>query len=288
MKTLFPGFQRASAWAAWPHEEENVFIEPKIVGIRLAIIVDVLGVLTMHHAGALPATWDADLRKIRDSIRATGIRQIMFDGVLSTLNRQDDSVCYYISDCVPLDVEPVIMRVATLKKGVLTCPVSQERRYSLRTASIVHRATTFLQAMPRFPVYSPAHMLRMHDELIDMGFERAIVKTGSAPYVFARSPFWQEIQPMPAVLLTVVKALVGRGSKPLRGFECTLPTGESVQCTDGFSDEARKQLWQRWRTNNSDLVGSLIETRIPPSTRGSASRPLFIRFRGNAAPISNF
>jgi DNA ligase-1 len=123
-------------------------------------------------------------------------------------------------------------------------------------------------------------------ELVDQGFEGAMIKSVDAPYVCKRDTAWMKSKPFIEVSLTVTGYEEGTGRNEGR-LGALICEGEddgktiSVNCGSGFSDSDRDELW----AGRDSLVGQVVEVRADAITQnqdGSYSLrfPRFKTFRG--------
>ena len=123
-------------------------------------------------------------------------------------------------------------------------------------------------------------------ELVDQGFEGAMIKDVDAAYVCKRDSAWMKSKPFIEVSLTITGYEEGTGRNEGR-LGALICEGEddgktiSVNCGSGFSDSDRDELW----SGRDSLVGQVVEVRADAVTQnqdGSYSLrfPRFKTFRG--------
>jgi DNA ligase-1 len=123
-------------------------------------------------------------------------------------------------------------------------------------------------------------------ELVDQGFEGAMIKDVDAAYVCKRDTAWMKSKPFIEVSLTVTGYEEGTGRNEGR-LGALICEGEddgksiTVNCGSGFTDSDRDELWE----GRDSLVGQVVEVRADAITQnqdGSYSLrfPRFKTFRG--------
>ena len=123
-------------------------------------------------------------------------------------------------------------------------------------------------------------------ELVDQGYEGAMIKDVDAPYVCKRDSAWMKSKPFIEVSLSVTGYEEGTGRNEGR-LGAIICEGEDdgkticVNCGSGFSDSDRDELW----AGRDSLVGQVVEVRADAITQnqdGSYSLrfPRFKTFRG--------
>jgi DNA ligase-1 len=123
-------------------------------------------------------------------------------------------------------------------------------------------------------------------ELVDAGFEGAMIKDVDAPYVCKRDAAWMKSKPFIEVSLTVTGYEEGTGRNQGR-LGALICQGEddgktiTVNCGSGFSDSGRTELW----LGRDSLVGQVVEVRADAVTQNqdgtySLRFPRFKTFRG--------
>lgn len=121
-------------------------------------------------------------------------------------------------------------------------------------------------------------LLNYYEEMLKLGHEGIMVKSGDGLYEYKRGWGWQKMKPEQTDDLKIVGYEEGRGKYEgkLGAIVCELENGETVHVGSGFEDDEREQYWN----DRDHLIGQVAEVKYQEKTReGSLRFPIFIRFR---------
>jgi DNA ligase-1 len=183
-----------------------------------------------------------------------------------------------------------IIPLSEFKQG--RSSLGQRRRLNfLKNFENIFRDSGFIDIVPwrEFDLDMLTDEIEYQDyvrELVDAGFEGAMIKDVDAAYVCKRDAAWLKQKPFMEVSLTVTGYEEGTGRNQGR-LGALICEGEDdgkticVNCGSGFSDGDRTELW----LGRDSLVGQVVEVRADAVTQNqdgtySLRFPRFKTFRG--------
>ncbi len=152
-----------------------------------------------------------------------------------------------------------------------------ERRQVLEQLSSNAPPQERISLVEQRPVKNVADCYACQHEWEEKGFEGAVIKDLDAPYRKGRSQAWLKAKRSDTEDLPICDVFEGTGrhAGTLAGVVCDF-NGVLVRVGSGFSDDQRRDLWQR----RDRLRGRTIEVTFQEVTPNRSLRhPRFIRFR---------
>lgn len=141
----------------------------------------------------------------------------------------------------------------------------------------------FISLVPQ-KSYTDITMEQLEEEykaVLDQGFEGIMIKDLSKPYVCKRGKHWLKLKPVDTFDIEIVDVQEGEGrlKNSLGALVCSF-NGNTVNVGSGFSDELRKELWNK----RNQLVGKIIEVKAQEITTNKSGEnslrfPIFKRMR---------
>jgi len=289
---MFEGCGLCDGYTSWPAGEWA--IEPKVDGYRLSIVIDSEGNCEYYCRKPTQVGWAENVRHVGEELVRLGFRGCMVDGelmaeswnVLSSLIRRKrsdmdeetkqrivDEVKFWVFDVV--GGERGFYRFPRARKETRAYPVEYHVRRDLLAMWI--KSTTIVRMVPSWRVYSEAEAMERYRELIDLGFEGAVLKDINAWYFFDRTNVWLKLKPFKTVEVTVVEAVEGGGRHVgrLGALTCMMAGGHLISVGGGFSDAEREKFW----AHRSALAGLVIEVTMQDCETAVGRHCNFVRVR---------
>jgi len=271
---------------------KHALMAPKLDGLRLGITVENArsgkGVVRSRKGLELPhlafLLEEASLRCL-----AMGLRSVVFDGEASkgdsrrwndaqsavhTLDQSEEerNLRVNIFDAIPLaafmrgeGAATRRSRLARLQRA-FEDPDLGGSLHLIEMVEVPERSTSRTRKF----------VLRQYQRYRDRGYEGAIIYDLDAPYNAGdstsdrRASGIKRIKPFNFVDVTIVKAVIGKGSnsKRLGAFVCETEDGVMIRVGGGFKEWERERFWEQRR----QLVGRTIEVERQEDTPGIKSR----------------
>ena len=257
-------------------KSSEVFIEPKLDGIRCLAIVENRVAKLYTRAGKLITNFDdtvgAELSKLNDGCYDGEIMSTDFTELMRQVYRKDDKdiseVYFALFDYIPL------------KEWKAKSSREQAwRRYEILKWRIKD-LNKYVTLVKRERIKSDYDEIkRIHDSYVNRGYEGAMIKTIHDPYCFGRDYSVMKFKAFfdADVPIIGLKEGTGKHQGKLGSFLVDYK-GVEVNVGSGLTDELREQLWQ----NPEEQVGRIIEVRYQEETPdGSLRFPTFICFRND-------
>ena len=264
----FPGCQLAETYESWPAGVSTLYLEPKIDGYRLSVLIQD-GVCTYHCRKAEECSWAENVQHIGAELLERGFDNCIVDGEVFAKNWNQLSHLVRrkrakMSDAEKAEVAKSVCFVAfdwlAIREGLLDCA----RPYHERRAQLVHTLAPGapfhrVSLVVQYRVSSEAEAMSQYDELLEMGFEGGMLKDPNAFYKCKRSKAWLKLKPFETVEWTIVGAEEGEGKHKgkLGAFLCKTPEGKDAGVGGGFTDAEREMYW----ANLPRYIGAEIEVR---------------------------
>jgi len=280
-------------------------LEPKLDGVRVLMIIDNNGGMTSSVASFsrngkifenFPHIEHQLLNKVEHILKYLGKEfssGIVFDGEVvgnsfQELMRQarrktdvqnDDSV-FHIFDILPLD---------DFKRGYWNAQLVKRIHFLNKLSPIIDNLQN-VELLPHIMVdldnsTGVAEFNKYCNDMVEAGFEGAMIKELDAPYECKRNKFWLKYKPTITVDLQVigVEAGTGRNKGRLGALICNGVDNDkeiTVNVGSGFSDSERDSLW----ADRELVIGSTAEILADAVTQNkdgtySLRFPRFVRFR---------
>ena len=270
-------------------------VQPKLDGVRCLTVIDYENKTVTQYSrnGIVFENFTHITEYLSDYIEEFG-RSCVIDGeVISTSfqalmrqTRRKEDVNASDARLAVFDIIPLV----EFKQGRST--LGQRRRLNfLKNFENIFRDSGFIDMLDwrEFDLDVLTDEIEYQDyvrELVDAGYEGAMIKDVDAPYVCKRDAAWMKSKPFIEVSLTVTGYEEGTGRNEGR-LGALICEGEDdgkticVNCGSGFSDSDRDELW----SGRDSLVGQVVEVRADAVTQnqdGSYSLrfPRFKTFRG--------
>lgn len=270
-------------------------VQPKLDGVRCLTVIDNENKTVRQYSrnGIVFENFSHITDYLSNHIEEFG-RSFVIDGeVVSTSfqalmrqARRKDDVDAGDARLAIFDIVPLV----EFKQG--RSVLGQRRRLNfLKNFESIFKTSGFIDVVPwkEFDLDVLTDEIEYQDhvrDLVDQGFEGAMIKDVDAPYVCKRDVAWMKSKPFIEVSLTVTdyEEGTGRNENRLGALICEgNDNGKkiNVNCGSGFSDNDRDEYW----TVRDSLIGQVIEIRADAVTQnqdGSYSLrfPRFKTFRG--------
>lgn len=247
-------------------------VEPKLDGLRMVVVngvartrngrtIDSVGhILEELKALGSDYVWDGEI------MGATG-----FDEDSGKIRKKGEgpnlSLKYNIFDCV----------WKSEWDARKTQPYQDRRKYMFEALGTL--APLYSSIVPMTMLQDPTteELFKARDEYIKMGFEGAMLKDLSSPYVFKRSDAILKLKTFVDADGVITDYYEGKGKHKgrLGGFVASFD-GVPTRVGGGFSDQQRTDLWK----TRDEQKGKMIEVKYQNKTEeGSLRFPVFVKFR---------
>ena len=258
-------------------KSSEVFIEPKLDGIRCLAIVENREAKLFTRAGKLITNFDDTLGKelatLNDGCYDGEIMSKDFTELMRQVYRKDDKdiseVYFALFDYIPLKDWKV-------KQSQLQA----WRRYEILSCRLKLANAKYLSLVERQRVKADYDEIKkIHDTYTNQGYEGAMIKSISAPYCFGRDYSVMKFKAFFDADVPIVgyKEGTGKHQNKLGSFLVDYK-GVEVNVGSGLTDELREQLWQK----PEEHIGRIIEVRYQEETPdGSLRFPTFVCFRND-------
>ena len=259
--------------------KEKVGVEPKLDGIRCFAIVEDEEALLYARSGKLITNFDdtigEELSQLGDGCYDGEIMGKDFIALMRQAYRKENVITEgtYLAlfDFLPLEEWKS-------RSAVMSC---QDRYAELgQRIRDVGEGCLCIRRVQRYIVAANYPIIKgMHDEVVAMGYEGAMVKDLDAAYKFGRGPELQKLKAFHDVDLKIERLVEGTGKHSGKlGSVVVDYNGVKVQVGSGFSDDLRETIWAA----PNDFVGRMIEVRYQEVTPdGSLRFPTFVCFRND-------
>ena len=253
----------------------EVFIEPKLDGIRCLAIVENREVKLFTRAGKLITNFDdtvgAELSKLNDGCYDGEIMSTDFTALMRQVHRKEGAdiseVYFALFDYIPLKEwkEKSSQEQAWRRYEILKWRIKDLNKY--------------VTLVKRERIKSDYDEIkRIHDSYVNLGYEGAMIKTIHDPYCFGRDYSVMKFKAFfdADVPIIGLKEGTGKHQGKLGSFLVDYK-GVSVSVGSGLNDELREKLW-----GDPAIIGRIIEVRYQEETPdGSLRFPTFVCFRND-------
>lgn len=259
----------------------EVFVEPKLDGIRCFAIVENNEAKLFARSGKLITNFDSTigsaLATLGDGCYDGELMGEDFIALMRQAYRKDnvDAGSAYLSlfDYLPLE---------EWESGEAIMTTTD--RYDELKLSIRHirqdPSAGYVRVTPRYLTSANfKDIMNLHDEFVKDGYEGAMVKTTDSPYRFGRSYDIMKVKAFHDVDLIIEGLDEGTGKHVGRlGAVVVSYKGVEVKVGSGFTDEFRELIWN----DPAGFIGRMIEVRYQEVTPdGSLRFPTFVCFRND-------
>ena len=253
----------------------EVFIEPKLDGIRCLAIVENREAKLFTRAGKLITNFDdtvgAELSKLNDGCYDGEIMSTDFTALMRQVHRKEGAdiseVYFALFDYIPLEEwkEKSSREQAWRRYEILKWRIKDLNKY--------------VTLVKRERIKSDYNEIkRIHDSYVNLGYEGAMIKTIHDPYCFGRDYSVMKFKAFfdADVPIIGLKEGTGKHQGKLGSFLVDYK-GVSVSVGSGLNDELREKLW-----GDPAIIGRIIEVRYQEETPdGSLRFPTFVCFRND-------
>ena len=253
----------------------EVFIEPKLDGIRCLAIVENREAKLFTRAGKLITNFDdtvgAELSKLNDGCYDGEIMSTDFTALMRQVHRKEGAdiseVYFALFDYIPLKEwkEKSSREQAWRRYEILKWRIKDLNKY--------------VTLVKRERIKSDYNEIkRIHDSYVNLGYEGAMIKTIHDPYCFGRDYSVMKFKAFfdADVPIIGLKEGTGKHQGKLGSFLVDYK-GVSVSVGSGLNDELREKLW-----GDPAIIGRIIEVRYQEETPdGSLRFPTFVCFRND-------
>ena len=256
-------------------KSSEVFIEPKLDGIRCLAIVENREAKLFTRAGKLITNFDdtvgAELSKLNDGCYDGEIMSTDFTALMRQVHRKESKdiseVYFALFDYIPL------------KEWKAKSPHQQAwRRYEILRWRIKD-LNKYVTLVKRERIKSDYDEIkRIHDSYVNRGYEGAMIKTIHDPYCFGRDYSVMKFKAFFDADVPVIGLKEGTGKHQGKlGSFLVDYKGVEVSVGSGLNDELREKLW-----GDPTIIGRIIEVRYQEETPdGSLRFPTFVCFRND-------
>ena len=257
-------------------KSNEVFIEPKLDGIRCLAIVENREAKLFTRAGKLITNFDdtvgAELSKLNDGCYDGEIMSTDFTALMRQVHRKEGAdiseVYFALFDYIPLKEwkEKSSREQAWRRYEILKWRIKDLNKY--------------VTLVKRERIKSDYNEIkRIHDSYVNLGYEGAMIKTIHDPYCFGRDYSVMKFKAFfdADVPIIGLKEGTGKHQGKLGSFVVDYK-GVEVRVGSGLTDELREQLW----LSADKHIGRIIEVRYQEITPdGSLRFPTFVCFRND-------
>ena len=253
----------------------EVFIEPKLDGIRCLAIVENREAKLFTRAGKLITNFDdtvgAELSKLNDGCYDGEIMSTDFTALMRQVHRKEGAdiseVYFALFDYIPLKEwkEKSSREQAWRRYEILKWRIKDLNKY--------------VTLVKRERIKSDYNEIkRIHDSYVNLGYEGAMIKTIHDPYCFGRDYSVMKFKAFFDADVPIIGLKEGTGKhKGKLGSFLVDYKGVSVSVGSGLNDELREKLW-----GDPAIIGRIIEVRYQEETPdGSLRFPTFVCFRND-------
>jgi DNA ligase-1 len=256
-------------------KSSEVFIEPKLDGIRCLAIVENREAKLFTRAGKLITNFDdtvgAELSKLNDGCYDGEIMSTDFTALMRQVHRKEGAdiseVYFALFDYIPL------------KEWKAKSSREQAwRRYEILKWRIKD-LNKYVTLVKRERIKSDYDEIkRIHDSYVNRGYEGAMIKTIHDPYCFGRDYSVMKFKAFFDADVKVIGLKEGTGKHQGKlGSFLVDYKGVEVNVGSGLNDELREKLW-----GDQTIIGRIIEVRYQEETPdGSLRFPTFVCFRND-------
>jgi DNA ligase-1 len=260
---------------------DEVYVEPKLDGIRCLAIVERGEAKLFTRAGKLISNFDdtvgKELSQLRDGCYDGEIMSVDFRELMRQVNRKEDKdiskVFFAVFDYINL-------KEWHAKKSSTPCAVRKEQIQNQILKKSLIGEFKYLKVVPFQIIKATEENFKMyHDDWVRKGEEGIMIKDISAPYQFKRDWSVMKYKAFFDVDVKVKGMLEGTGKHQgkLGSFVIDYK-GKEVRVGSGLNDETREQLWK----DPESHIGRIIEVRYQEETPdGSLRFPTFVCFRND-------
>ena len=251
-------------------------IEPKYDGLRCVVIIDNEGTIIFYSRTG-KQMWNVDY--VLNDLRKLGLRGVVLDGeiyaqdwhlTVSVTHTQTDhkdkkELKYHIFDAMSL--EDWFKKESTMSYAA--------RKDFIK--SLFPDEYDNIVVAPHTVVSSYETAMENYTELLEQGYEGAVLKEMNTPYPFGRSKGWAKWKPFYTHDLTITgyEEGTGRNESRLGAFICQF-NGEEVKVGNGYDDDMRESFW----ANRDSMIGTVIEVKGQEVTKDGKLRfPVYMRNR---------
>ena len=265
---------------------DEVYVEPKLDGIRCLAIVENGEAKLFTRAGKLISNFDEtvgkELKLMDDGCYDGEIMSNDFTDLMRQVYRKDNKnitdVYLALFDYIPLNEWRTGKSQTSCRKRyeILEDQVSRGYRSARRYSALFD----YIRTVDRYTLPSDYEKIKAkHDEFVTNGYEGAMVKNIDAPYSFGRDWSVMKFKSFFDVDVEIKGMLEGTGKHEgkLGSFVIDYK-GKEVRVGSGLNDETREKLW----VNPNSHIGRIIEVRYQEETPdGSLRFPTFVCFRND-------
>ena len=257
---------------------DEVYVEPKLDGIRCLAIVEKGEAKLFTRAGKLISNFDGtvgkELAQLRDGCYDGEIMSVDFRELMRQVNRKEDKDISQVYFAV---FDYINLKEWHAKKSSTPCSVRKEQ---IKNQLLTVGKFKYLR-MVRFRTIKATeeNFKKEHDYWVGKGEEGIMIKDISAPYEFKRDWSVMKYKAFFDVDVRIKDLLEGTGkhSGKLGSFVIDYK-GKEVKVGSGLTDSLREELW----IDRDKHVGRLIEVRYQEETPdGSLRFPTFVCFRND-------
>ena len=259
-------------------KSDEVYVEPKLDGIRCLAIVDRGEAKLFTRAGKQITNFDStvgvELAQLRDGCYDGEIMSVDFRELMRQVNRKEDKDISQVYFAV---FDYINLKEWHAKKSTTLCAVRKEQiKNQLSTTG----KFKYLRIV-RFKTIEATeeNFKKEHDYWVSKGEEGIMIKDISAPYEFKRDWSVMKYKAFFDVDVRIKGLLEGTGKHQgkLGSFVIDYK-GKEVRVGSGLTDSLREELW----IDRVKHIGRLIEVRYQEETPdGSLRFPTFVCFRND-------
>jgi len=263
---------------------KSVAVEPKLDGIRCFAVVRDGNATLFARSGKQITNFDdtigAELATLGDGCYDGEIMGKDFTALMQQAYRKDDvdlrDTYLALFDYLPIEEWDS-------KETILGCSARYEvlkDRLPLECSPKRKKQHKYLRLVRRYEVAASYNEIKqLHDRFVAEGYEGAMVKDLTAPYLFGRGHEVMKLKAFHDADLRIEGFIEGTGKHEGKlGSVLVTYEGVEVQVGSGFNDELREQIW----SDQASFLGRVIEVRYQEVTPdGSLRFPTFKCFRND-------
>ena len=258
-------------------KEDNVYVEPKLDGIRCLAVVESGEAKIFTRAGKLITNFDntlgRELAQLGDGCYDGEIMSNDFTDLMRQVYRKQNvdvsDVYLGLFDYIPL-------QEWKSKQGNLSC----KERFTILSERLNTHDLDYLRLVTRALCEADYNLIKeYHDKFVEVGYEGAMIKDVTAPYCFGRDWSVMKFKAFFDADVSITALLEGTGkhSGKLGSFVVDYK-GVEVRVGSGLTDDLREQIW----SDKAAHIGRTIEVRYQEETPdGSLRFPTFVCFRND-------
>lgn len=281
---------KANLWDGNSRIEFPVFVEPKIDGMRICIVIrNGIGQALSYNGKDYTDVFGPWIEAF-ESIS----KNIVYDGEAYADGGWNETISL-VRRSVNIDKKAINRKLRlilfdspTLNALSAKHDYADHRSFDVRRKLLEYDVNYVKSNYPKLNVEvikqwdanSKRDIIKLYDKSLNMGFEGIMIKDPSAPYINDRTDNWLKFKPEHTVDGTIIDSYLGTGrnSNRLGGFDVELDDGTVVKVGGGFTDSQRDVFWKKRKSMKGMKIEIKSQTQIGNKV-ASIRFPVFSRLR---------